>query len=592
VLILGINAWHPDAAACVVHDSRILAAAEEERFTREKHCTGFPAHAVNYCLQEAGAELSDLDAVALNSAPGANAWPRLRFAIASAAAPSLLAERLRARFRRRDLRTAFSDQVGDLPRRIPIARIEHHRAHMASAFGCAPFERTAVASVDGFGDFASVATGEGSGASLRIHDRVLFPHSLGIFYQAFTQFLGFPAYGDEYKVMGLAAYGEPTFAWAMERVLRLCPDGGFALDLRYFRHHRIAICLDAGGGAPHFPALLSDAVTEILGLPRCDDEPVGQRHRDLAHSVQQRYEQALFHVLDHLQQRSGHTDLALAGGCAMNSVANGKIYARTRFTRLFVQPAAGDAGGALGAALCAQRDIAGTLPRTRLRHAALGPAFDDERVARAIESAHTELDAAGCVRGRVRSQRELCKLTAAAIARGEVVGWFQGRMEWGPRALGQRSILADPRRDDMRDLLNYKIKRREGFRPFAPSILREAVAEWFEVDDEVPFMMKVFALRAERREQVPAVSHVDGSARLHTVDRTDNELYHRLIACFARETGVPMLLNTSFNENEPIVCRPEEALECFLRTRMDRLVMGTHVLTRSQDPPSQGDEIV
>ncbi len=584
MLILGLNAWHPDAAACLLDDGHIVAAAEEERFVREKHRTGFPREAVRFCMAFAGARAHDLDAVAVNSDPRASRVARALFALTSACSPSLIAERLRTRRRRADARAEVARCLDAAPLRAPLVAVEHHRAHMASAFYCSPFAEAAVVSVDGFGDFASAAWGEGAGDALELRERVLFPHSLGIFYQAVTQFLGFPAYGDEYKVMGLAPYGEPRFATAMQRLLRLEPAGHFTLDLRCFRHHRLALGLDAGGGAPRFPPLYSPDMTLLLGPPRATDDAIDDRHRDIARSAQQRYEEALMHLLRHVREATGQRALALAGGCAMNSVANGKVYAGTGFERLFVQPGAGDAGGALGAALCAHRDARGSLPRAPMRHAALGPEFDDGAIAAILDARGQALARAGCVRGRAGGEEALCRDTAAAIARGEVVGWFQGRMEWGPRALGQRSILADPRRADMRNLLNDKIKRRESFRPFAPSVLREAVAQWFEVDDDVPFMMKVYPLRRERRAQVPAVTHVDGTGRLQTVTARDNPLYHRLIRAFALDTGVPMVLNTSFNESEPIVCRPEEAIDCFLRTRMDRLVLGLHVLTRAGGP--------
>jgi carbamoyltransferase len=338
--------------------------------------------------------------------------------------------------------------------------------------------------------------------------------------------------------------------------------------------------VDASGSAPRFPPLFSDNMEKLLGAARNPGAAVEQVHKDLAHSVQKRYEQALMHLLTHVAQRTGRRKLALAGGCAMNSVANGRIPASTDFESVFVHPAAGDAGGAVGAALCAERDLSGALPRQKLHNAALGPGFDDDAIARILDGCEYAFTQHGCVRRRVASDDALCQETAAALASGQVVGWFQGRMEWGPRALGQRSILADPRRGDMRELLNEKIKRREGFRPFAPSILREAVSEWFSVDDDVPFMMKVYPVREDRRCEVPAITHVDGTGRLQTVTRESNGIYYALISAFARATGVPMLLNTSFNENEPIVCGPQEAIDCFLRTRMDRLVLGRHVVQR------------
>jgi len=434
--------------------------------------------------------------------------------------------------------------------------------------------------VDGFGDFSSAAWGLGQGGRLDVAGRVYFPHSLGVFYQAITQYLGFPNYGDEYKVMGLASYGEARYMNEMRRVVRLRDDGSFELDLAFFRHHRHEIGYEWSGGEPQVSALYSQALVDLLGPVRTGDEPVEQRHKDIARSAQAMYEEALFHLLFTLHARYRIDTLALAGGCAMNSVANGRIYANTPFRRLYVQPAAGDAGGALGAAIVADERRSGAAPRAAMSHAYWGPAYDAATIATLVEESAGRLAEAGCTVENVDSEETLVADTARAIAAGEVVGWFQGRMEWGPRALGNRSILCDPRRDDMRELLNLKIKRRESFRPFAPSILREHVADWFLVDDDVPFMMKVFPILEDRRALVPAVTHVDGSGRLQTVTEAGNPLYYKLISAFQQITGVPILLNTSFNENEPIVCRPEEALDCFLRTNMDRLVLGSTVIRR------------
>jgi len=468
-------------------------------------------------------------------------------------------------------------------RLIPV---EHHLAHLASCFHASPYERAVAVSVDGFGDFSSAAWGLGEGDTLQLDGRVYFPHSLGVFYQAVTQYLGFPNYGDEYKVMGLAPYGEAAYMNEMRRMVRLKGDGSFALDLRYFRHHSHAIGYEWSGGEPRVSDLYSPALVEMLGPARNSTEELEQRHKDIARSAQAMYEEALFHLLFSLHARYRVDKLTLAGGCAMNSVANGRVYANTPYTALYVQPAAGDAGGALGAAIVADQQLDGRAPRVAMTHAYWGPSASDGDVAAVLEARKAEIEADGCVILRHESDESLVEDTAAAIADGEVVGWYQGRMEWGPRALGNRSILCDPRRADMRELLNLKIKRRESFRPFAPSVLREAVADWFQTDDDVPFMMKVFQVRPERRETVPAITHVDGSGRLQTVTPETNRLYHDLIQAFERITDVPMILNTSFNENEPIVCRPEEALDCFLRTKMDRLALGRTVVRRPREAHS------
>jgi carbamoyltransferase len=585
MLILGVNAFHPDAAACVLLDGRVLAAAEEERFTRRKHSAGFPANAVRYVMQQAkaqsGACTADLDCVAINTEPAANRWHRLGFALRHLHSPRVLAMRIGQRRQRRDVLAAVAQSLHDDRLGAGLAHVEHHRAHLASAFYCSPYEHAAVVSVDGFGDFASAAWGLGQGDEIRVERRILFPHSLGIFYQAITQYLGFHQYGDEYKVMGLASYGKPNMLGPMGELLRLRDDGGFELNLRYFRHHRVALQIAQDDDSPRFPMLFDSAMAELLGPPVTAGAKPGQREMDIAHSAQVLFERALLRMLIRVQRDTGATSLAMAGGCAMNSVANGKILPATAFSQLFIQPAAGDAGGALGAALCAHRDWTGGLAREPMHHAALGPGYDTAQLHEVLEQYQQRFAQQGIVCTKIDDAGALQHQTAVAIADGAVVGWFQGRMEWGPRALGQRSILADPRRADMRDLLNRKIKRREEFRPFAPSIMREAVGQWFEIDDDVPYMMKVYPLRAGCAARVPAVAHVDGSARLQTVTREHHPLFHGLIAQFYEHTGVPMLLNTSFNENEPIVCQPDEAVECFLRTNMDRLVLGPYVISRT-----------
>jgi carbamoyltransferase len=457
--------------------------------------------------------------------------------------------------------------------------VEHHLAHLSSAFHVSPFDKAVVVSVDGFGDFASAAWGLGSGARIEVEGRVHFPHSLGIFYQALTQFIGFPHYGDEYKVMGLAPYGEPVFLPQMRKLVQLQTDGGFELDLDFFRHHREKIDYEWENGSPSVGTLYSQQLTNLLGPARAPDEPLAQVHKDLARSAQAMYEESFFHLLNTLHRRHSIDAVAIAGGCGMNSVANGKVTLRTPFKRVYVQAAAGDAGGAVGAAYSVWHQRGGARGAAH-DNAYWGPEFSEQEVDRELAQRATEIAGEGCSVRTAADEDALIRETAQAIARGDVVGWFQGRMEWGPRALGNRSILGDPRRADMKDILNLKIKRRESFRPFAPSVLREAVADWFEQDGEVPFMMQVYPIRPSKRALIPAVTHVDGSGRLQTVTAAANPRYHRLIRAFRDLTGVPMILNTSFNENEPVVCTPAQALDCFLRTKMDLLVLGNRLLRR------------
>jgi carbamoyltransferase len=579
VIILGINAFHADSAACLLRDGALVAAVEEERFRRIKHWAGFPVQAIAYCLAEAGVSLADVDHVAVNQDSQANRAKKVAYVLKGRPDLGLVLGRLRTRRARASVLELLAAAFPGAPPRAEIHAVEHHLAHLASAFDVSPFTEAVAVSVDGFGDFASTAWGVGRGDTLAVAGRIFFPHSLGLFYQALTQHLGFPHYGDEYKVMGLAPYGQPRRLEAMRRILRLRAGGGFELDLAYFRHHRERTPDQWAEGAPRFNDLFSNALEDLIGPRRDPAAPLEERHRDLAASVQAMYEEAFFHLIRPLQARSGLTDLVLAGGCAANSVANGKVRRMTPFQRVYVQPAAGDAGGALGAALTVWRKLGGPRGFT-MDHAFWGPGYSDDALSALLSAEADALAAAGCRVRRAADAAALCAETAAAIVDGQVVGWFQGRMEWGPRALGARSIVGDPRRADMKQILNAKIKRRESFRPFAPSVLDRAVADWFEEDGDVPFMTQVFQIRSEKRALIPAVTHVDGSGRLQTVRRALSPRYYALIEAFEALTGVPMLLNTSFNENEPVVCCPQEALDCFLRTQMDLLVLGDWLIDR------------
>jgi carbamoyltransferase len=581
LIILGLNAFHADSSAALVRDGKLIAAAEEERFRRIKHWAGMPSQAVAYCLREAGVQLSQVEHIAFNQDSRANLLRKIAYFAIRRPNINLVLSRLRNRRARAGLSELLARAFPGQTVRAELHPIEHHLAHLSSAFYVGPFDQAAVVSVDGFGDFSSAVWGTAAGSKISTHGRVYFPHSLGIFYQALTQYLGFPHYGDEYKVMGLAPYGRLLWVDVMRKIVRLQPTGGFELDLQFFRHHRENIAYEWADGSPEFGDLFSPALEDLLGPRRLPNEPLEDRHRDIARSAQAMYEEAFFHLLRTLQERSGLTDLALAGGCAMNSVANGKVRRMTPFRRVYVQAAAGDAGGAIGAAFAVWHRLGGKRMFV-MDHAYWGPAFGTTDVAGLLAAHYPTLLATGCTIKEISDEAELCHHTAAAIAGGQVVGWFQGRMEWGPRALGNRSILCDPRRSDMKALLNAKIKRRESFRPFAPSVLEEAVPEWFEENDAVPFMMQVFQIREEKRELIPAVTHVDGSGRLQTVSRQANPRYYRLIKEFSAITNVPMVLNTSFNENEPVVCNPEEALDCFLRTKMDLLVIENTVISRER----------
>jgi carbamoyltransferase len=580
LLILGLNAFHGDSSACIVKDGQLIAAIEEERLRRIKHWAGFPAESIRYCLEEAGVELSDLDVVAFNQNNKSNLLRKIRYTLATRPNPSFVMERLRNRKARASIGELLQEHFPQSAFKGTLKPVDHHLAHLSSAFHVSPFEEATVVSVDGFGDFASGAWAFGSGTNINVEGQVYFPHSLGIFYSALTQYLGFPHYGDEYKVMGLAPYGAPRFLQEMREIVKIDANGPYSLNLAYFSHHKEGVEYTWDDGIPAVGNLFTSALEDLLGPRRQPSDALEQKHRDIARSVQAMYEEAFFALITPLQERHGVDTITLAGGCAMNSVANGKIRRQTKYDRVYIQSAAGDAGGAIGSAYAAWHESGGARSFV-MDHAYWGPKYGDAEVEKLLADKRAELEAAGCKIEHSDDEDELCRRTADAVSRGEVVGWFQGRLEWGPRALGNRSIVCDPRRADMKKILNAKIKKRESFRPFAPSVLEEDVSEWFEEDDSVPFMMQVFQILEDKRREIPSVTHVDGSGRLQTVSNHSNPRYHKLISSFKSLTGVPMVLNTSFNENEPVVCSPQEALSCFLRTRMDLLVIEDYIITRT-----------
>jgi carbamoyltransferase len=572
--ILGLNAYHGDAAAALVIDGTLVAAAEEERFNRVKHCAGFPALAAAWCLEDAGLRPSDLDHVAVGRDPKANLGAKVIRTLMRPTSPRFVRARLANASRVRDVRAQLAEalgvQAGEL--RAEMHNVEHHQAHVASAFLVSPFDEAAILSVDGFGDFASTMLAVGQGNRFEVLDRVLFPHSLGIYYAAVTQWLGFTKYGDEGKVMGLAPYGDPD---RFREALRLLvyPSGDlFELGLDYYVHHKEGVDMTWDEDTPTIGRLYSDKLIDLLGPAR---EPGGElttQHEDVAAAMQAVLEEVYLHVVGRLAERTGQQALCLAGGVALNAVANGMIRPQTPFEDVYVQPAAGDSGIAVGSACFVWNHELGNARSYVMDHAYTGPEFGDDR----LEAA---LSAAGLTGTRMEED-DLFAFVAERIADGDVVGWFQGRMEFGPRALGNRSIVADPRRHDMKDILNARIKHREPFRPFAPSILAPRTGEWFEQDYTSPFMVMVYKTRGEKREVVPAVNHVDDTGRVQTVEEHVNPRYWRLIGEFEKLTGVPILLNTSFNENEPIVTTPEDAVDTFTKTKMDLLVLGDYVVRR------------
>jgi carbamoyltransferase len=580
--ILGINAYHGNASAAIVCDGKLVAAVEEERFNRVKYAAGFPAAAIRYCLLDAGLTLADVDHVAVPRNPYARLGTKLFYALRM---PSFARERAKVLTKFKGIPEALAQAFDFDPARLTAKfhRIEHHQAHLASSFFVSPFERAALLSADGLGDFASTMWGTGTGNRMNIDGAIAFPHSLGLFYSAVTQYLGFLKFGDEYKVMGLAAYGQPEQLAAFRDILRFderSNGNGFRLGLDYFTHHRTGpeMTWAEADKTPTLGKMFSPEMSRKLGPVRAPDEPLEQRHRNLASSLQARLEEVYLGMLKKLAEHTRLKSVCLAGGVAFNCVANGKIFDATPFEQVYVHPAAGDAGLAVGAAYYVWNQLLGKPRSFAMDHAYWGPGYSRDEVRRAI-------DANGLARGGYSiaelPEEELIQHTAAIIADGKILGWFQGRAEWGPRALGNRSIVADPRRPEMKEILNQRIKHREIFRPFAPSILAESTGEWFEKSHPSPFMNLAYSVRPEKRDRIPAPTHVDGTGRLQTVTRVANPRYHALISAFRDLTGVPVVLNTSFNDNEPIVCRPDEALDCFLRTQMDALVLGDFLITKS-----------
>jgi carbamoyltransferase len=583
MLILGLNMFHADASAAIVHDGEVVFAIAEERLNRHKHFGGFPALAVKACLGAVNAKISDVDYVAVGQDSDANLAKKVQYALAN---PTKILNFIRLRQRKesmRDLRSllAHALEVNSAQLRFQEHHIEHHIAHIASAYYCSPWEKAAGFSYDGSGDFVSTMMARCEGDNIEVLERVFLPHSLGSVYTMICEFIGYSKYGDEGKVMGLAPYGTNEDACRNLLSKVVAPtNSSFQLDLSYFKplgsNSGMQVLPD---GTVRLARHFSDRMEELFGEPRRPHTEITQRDMDLAFALQHRFEEIFFHLLNHLHQHLSHKhvpcdDLAMAGGCALNSVANGKLFERTPFRRTYIQPAAGDEGLAIGAALHTYHSVLQQPRRHQLKNSYLGPEFSDSRIESSLRKAGLDY--------RKLGRAPLLEAVAEQIAGGNVIGWFQGRMEWGPRALGNRSILAHPGLPNMKDILNARIKHREWFRPFAPSILAEYQHEYFEHDHPSPFMLHVYKIRPEKRKLLCAVNHVDDTGRLQTVAREENPMYYDLISAFYRKTGIPVVLNTSFNENEPIVCTPEEAIDCFQRTRMDVLAIGPFLVTKSK----------
>jgi carbamoyltransferase len=576
MLILGLNMFHADASAAIVLDGEVKFAIAEERLNRHKHFGGFPSLAVKACLDAVGAKISAVDHVAVGQDSDANLAKKVQYALAN---PAKILNFIRLRRRKeamRDVRSLLAKALDVDPAKFHFQEhhLEHHIAHIASAYYCSPWEKAAGFSYDGSGDFVSTMMARCEGSEIEVLDRVFLPHSLGSVYTMICEFIGYSTYGDEGKVMGLAPYGKETYCDEIRKIVAP-KNGGLQLDLSFFKplgsNQGMQVLPD---GTVKLARHFSDRMEKLFGEPRRPHTEITQRDMDLAFALQHRFEEIVFHLLNQLHSRVPLEDLAMAGGCALNSVANGKVFDHTPFRRTYIQPAAGDEGLAIGAALHTYHSVLKQPRRYEMKNSYLGPEFSESRIQSALQSAGLQY--------RKLENAALLDAVADEIAAGNVIGWFQGRMEWGPRALGNRSIVAHPGLPNMKDVLNARIKHREWFRPFAPSIMADHQHEYFEHDHPSPFMLHVYKIRPEKRRELCAVNHVDDTGRLQSVTREENPMYYDLILAFHRKTGIPVILNTSFNENEPIVCTPEEAIDCFQRTRMDVLAIGPFMAVKSR----------
>ena len=575
MLILGLNMFHADASAAILDEGKILFAVAEERLNRQKHYGGFPSLAVKACLDAAGTNITDVSHVAVGQDSDAHLAKKVQYALAN---PNKILNFIKMRQRKeamRDVRSLLAQalDVDQAKMKFQEHHLEHHIAHIASSYYCSPWDKAAGFSYDGSGDFVSTMTARCEGSEIRVLDRVFLPHSLGSFYTMICEFIGYKKYGDEGKVMGLAPYGKDTYVEKIKKILAL-KNGAFQLNLSYFK----PLGSDQGmqvlpDGTVRLARHFSDKMENLFGTPREPYSEITKRDMDLAYAMQHCFEEVFFHLLNGLHNHVPEENLAMAGGCALNSVANGKLFSRTPFRRTWIQPAAGDEGLAIGAALHTYHSVLKQPRREQMNHAYLGPEFSEAEI-------RSDLDGTGLKYEKLE-RGPLLEAVSDEMVKGNVVGWFQGRMEWGPRALGNRSIVTHPGLPDMKDVLNARIKHREWFRPFAPAILADAQHEYFEHNHPSPYMLHVYKIRPEKRQELCAVNHIDNTGRLQTVTREENQLYYDLIQTFGKKTGTPVILNTSFNENEPIVCTPKEAIDCFQRTKMDVLAIGPFVARKS-----------
>ena len=576
--ILGLNAYHGDCSACLFKNDTLIAAIEEERLTRIKHSAGFPIKSIEYCLKEAKIKISDIDYVAINRNPNLRIFNKIKYALKNFLKLKNLSNRFQNFKKINKIENVIENHFNSKLKNKPIL-VDHHLAHAASSTLMSGFKNCNYITLDGFGDFISTSIGYFKNQEFHKLNEVQFPHSMGIFYTAITQFLGFNKYGDEYKVMGLSSYGKPSLKEEINELITFDNEKLFTLNLKYFKHHDEGVEMSWLDGEPNISQIFSTKLINLLGKPRGKKDKINQFHMDLASSTQKVFEEIALKIMNRLYDLNNNENLTLSGGCAMNSVMNGKILKNTKYKNIYINHSPGDSGGSIGAGMIAiMKKYNKNLKISDNPY--LGPEFSPSKIYEIIKTYKSEFIEKKINFKKFNSKEEVFKDIAHNLSKKEVIGLFQGRMEFGARALGNRSIISDPRNPNIKELLNEKIKNREKFRPFAPSILSDHVKEWFDSIDEVPFMSKVYNIKKEKKNIIPGVVHIDETCRLQTVSKQYNENYYNIINEFFKITQVPIILNTSFNENEPIVCKPEEAIDCFLRTKIDKLYLENYLIYR------------
>ena len=579
--ILGLNIYHADSGACLIKNGSVEFAIEEERINRIKHWAGFPIESIKACLKHSNIDFDEIDYIAVNTNAYSNLLKKIKYCFLNFKNYEIYTKKFFLKLKKKSFKDILINEFN--PKKIPKLKFyDHHLCHLASSHFPSNFRESLVISADGFGDFTSTTAAIAKGKSFKFIDKVFFPHSLGIFYQAFTQLIGFKNYGDEYKVMGLSAYGKNKFSDEVSQVIGILKNS-FKLNLNYFQHHSSNIDMKWENKSPTFGNLYNENLARLFKY-KFNGGQISDIHADLAYSVQDKYEEIIINYIKYFKNLTNINYLSLSGGCAMNSLANGKIIENLKFKNVYIPPSPGDSGGAIGAAILCNNEFNYKPNNQFYNNPYLGGDLDEINLLSIIKNkVEKNLTNENISFELVDSDEVLCLKVSECLANNKVVGWYQNRMEWGPRALGNRSILANPADKKMKDLINLKIKRREKFRPFAPSILEEYVNDWFEENIEVPYMSAVFKIKKDKIDKLPAVVHADNTGRLQTVSKNKNYLFHKLISDFNKITGVPVLLNTSFNENEPIVNTPDQAIDCFLRTKMDILAIGKFILKRDND---------